>query len=53
MEILLFIFLVYAFGIFIALIFVLLESESNTLLPNYNNIWKSWYLVIKTLINYI
>lgn len=53
METVLFILLLYGFGVFIALVFVLLESDSNSLLPNYNNIWKSWYFIIKILISYI
>lgn len=53
MEIALFILLIYSFGVFVALVFVLLESESNLLLPNYNNIWTSWYFVVKTLKQYI
>ena len=53
MEIALFILLIYSFGVFVALVFVLLESESNLLLLNYNNIWTSWYFVVKTLKQYI
>ncbi len=52
MEKALFLLLIYAFGVFVALVFTLLEYDSNHIIPNYDKMWLSWYTVIKLLMKY-